>query len=653
MSNDLLFKDAPKATGAANLVFGEPDALGPGDLLFVGKPLAVPNLVFGEDTNTVPQDASLTLDAVLPAMSASATIVVLVEIELVSELPGMVCESVATYTSGAARPLVAKVVEHWQDAKAAPMGTVERYQQSQAQPSGAQTLWQDGKPLPAAVAPGWRDALRTKNGAQTTFQVGQRMIDGFVSQFDQAQADVRSLYRSLYERGVGVQSGTTTGFQQGLNDRRRWIGDTAQSGKPLAKSHSESGARALRSSTRFDTTYQRAMVPPPGKHATTPVTPPIPLDPCYLPDPNLLFSATWDGSADMGFWCERFPPPVSKTKIVSVKRVYMVVNNATLYRVDGNLFLPTFSMSLSIDFESWVWGFSATLPGSALASLEPAASGEPVEVEAVINGTRYRALIESQSRERTFGRSDLKISGRGKLAVLDAPYTVTQTFSASSDRTAQQLMNDALTINGVPLGWTVNWGLDDWTVPAGVWNHQGTYITALNAIAGAAGGYVLPDTAEQSLSVLPRYPVAPWNWDAQVTPDFELPSAVTTREAIEWVENARYNRIYVSGQQSGVLGQVTRSGTAGDALAPMVTDALVTAPAAARQRGLSVLGQAGRVANVTLNLPLLQETGVITPGKFVRYVDGGSTRLGLVRSTSLSVGPVETWQTIGVETHVA
>ena len=328
----------------------------------------------------------------------------------------------------------------------------------------------------------------------------------------------------------------------------------------------------------------------------------------------------------------------------------MVLNSASLRRVDGNIQLPVFNMSLNIDADSWAWSFSAALPSSVLANLEPATSGAPVEVEAMINGVPYRALVERIGRERSFGKSDIRVTGRGKTALLDSPYAPARSFVNTSARTAQQLMGDVLSVNGVPMGWTVNWGLEDWLVPAGVFAQQGSYIAALNAIANAAGGYIQPHASLQSLSVLPRYPAAPWNWGT-VVPDFELPSAVTTREGIEWIEKARYNRVFVSGQQSGVLGQVTRAGTAGDLLAPMITDALITTAAAARQRGIATLADTGRQAEVTLRLPVLAETGVITPGKFVRYTDGGAARIGIVRSTGIEVGMPEIWQTLGVQTY--
>ncbi|CAG2126931.1 hypothetical protein LMG31506_00244 [Cupriavidus yeoncheonensis] len=346
------------------------------------------------------------------------------------------------------------------------------------------------------------------------------------------------------------------------------------------------------------------------------------------------------------------PEPPGETVIVPVKKVYIVLNSVMLRRVDGNVELPTFSLSMTIDADSWTWGFNASLPAETLDAVQAGSDGTPVELEAVINGTAYRVLAEKISRERTFGRAAIRVSGNGKSAILGAPYAPVQNFSNSAARTAQQLMNDALTLNGTSIGWTVNWAATDWLVPSGAWSHQGSYITALNAIAGAAGAYIQPHPNQKALNVLARYPTAPWNWGS-VTPDFELPAAVTMRESIEWLQRPAYNRVFVSGEGQGVLGQVTRTGTAGDILAPMVTDALITHADAARQRGLAILGDTGRQAHVSLRLPVLPETGIIMPGKFVRYVDGDVSRIGLVRSTSADGNMPEVWQTIGVETHVA
>lgn len=145
---------------------------------------------------------------------------------------------------------------------------------------------------------------------------------------------------------------------------------------------------------------------------------------------------------------------------------------------------------------------------------------------------------------------------------------------------ACQLMDDVLTLNGIPLGWSIDWGLTDWNVPAGIFNQRGTWTAPpLAAIASTAWGYLIPPPSDQSVRVRHWYPVAPWEWNT-VTPDFVLSVDAVARESLRWVEKPCYNRVFLSGRDVGLLGQVSRAGTVGDVLAPMVVDALITEAAA-------------------------------------------------------------------------
>lgn len=380
-----------------------------------------------------------------------------------------------------------------------------------------------------------------------------------------------------------------------------------------------------------------------GAPWSPPVVPVVPVVPCYQPDPGnavaLLFRESLTGLAALIFACRK-----AAIALVPIRRVYMVTNVTSLLRVSDNASIPCLGFSLSLDVDSWAWGFSASVKADALSLIEPEADGTPVELAAWVNGTEFRVLVESVGRERSFGQASLRLQGRGATALLDAPYSPVTVFSENSARTSVQLINQAL-----PFGWTASYSPTPWLVPGGVWSHQGTPISAAVAIARAGGGYVQPHASATSISVLPLYPVAPWDW-AGVTPDLELPAGYTTREGIEWQEFARYNRVYVSGTSAGVLGQVTRTGSAGDILAPMVTDPLITHADAARQRGLSVLAKTGRIATVTLRLPVSEGTGVIRPGAFVRYTEGAGARLGLARSVSVDAQGAQVWQTLRLET---
>jgi hypothetical protein len=210
-------------------------------------------------------------------------------------------------------------------------------------------------------------------------------------------------------------------------------------------------------------------------------------------------------------------------------------------------------------------------------------------------------------------------------------------------------MANVLTANGVGIGWGVDWGLTDWPVPSGVFSYQGSWMDGVVKIAQAAGGYVHPHPIAQTLRVRPRYPLPPWQWGT-LAADVVLPADAVEQESIQWIDRPLYNRVFVRGEAQGILGQVTRTGTAGDLLAPMVVDPLITHADAARQRGIAVLSDTGRKIEISLRLPVAADMGgLLEPGKVISYQDGSATRKGIVRSVKVDASFPNVWQTIGVE----
>lgn len=627
------------------------------DLVFAGEPLHQPvSLVFGDDGSSPVKDAVIAGELGLPALGFVSTVHLGYKIEGALTLPTLGFSSEVVYVSGAARPMVARASVRWQDADAQAERAAAHWADGRKASVDVTTRFENAAPLAVQRRFFWQEGNRLqRQWVRGRFQDARALRTQARGRF-QSALRTPNVNRQRFEDALPVRQAAAQRFQDGI--RTPNVQHTRyQDAKPLEGWVFSRNAPGLALSRGWTTRYQEAIPPRPGRTVLHPVEPPG--DPCYIPDAHLVFETPWSADTNLVFVCDRHDgpgPEPGETVVVPVRRIYTVINSATLRRVDGDVLIPTTAMTLTIDVDSWTWGFTARTPGTALPDLEPSAGGQPVEVEARINGVPYRALIEGITRERVFGRSDLNVTGRGKAAVLDAPYTPLSTFgNPSAARTAQQLANDVLTLNGVSLGWAVNWAPEDWLVPAGVFSHQGSYMTALNAIAGAAGAYIQPHRTGKSLDFLLRYPAKPWEW-GDVTPDYELPADVVQKEGVVWSDKAAYNRVFVRGVQAGVLGQVTRGGTAGDLEAPMVTDPLITTAVAARQRGLPVLADVGRQAAVSLRLPVLAETGIIPPGKFVRYVDGGVTRIGLVRSTSAAIERAEDkltiWQTIGVETHV-
>ena len=558
-----------------------------------------------------------------------------------------------SYKSYTSRPTVSATNAPWQIAGKNSLQAAHKQQISAKQNSGWQSHWS----LANSLAGNFEHFLPADLATHTlhkTSVVAQPTAIHLLQHFAQQDALNRWLHRDSSHQAANKLGHLTKQLQQDAirairgNQRSRW--QVASSHQfDLHDYYQPATSKQLGWMGRF----QHGRPPPPN--TTNPGEPsndsrPEQADHCYSRSTTLVFAFT-KPTTELIYLCDAvsLPPPIGSSVIIPVKRIYIVLNNVNLVRADDQLEIPVYSFSLSLDSDSWAWGFEASLPARAQKLIEPTGAG-PTELIANINGKTFRVLAEQIARDRVFGESRLRVNGRSKHALLDAPYAPILSFRNAQDRTHRQLFNDVLQINGVPIEWDIEYALEDWNVPSGVFNHQGTYISALASLARAGGAYLLPSPNLSAFKVAPYYPAAPWNW-GDITPDFILPESIVSREAIAWRTKPDYNRVFVSGEGLGVLGQITRGGSAGDLIAPMVTDSLITSAAAARQRGLAILSDTGPKLEAGLKLPVTTDTGIIQPGAFIQYENEGLTSLGLVRSTRIDASLPDVYQTLGVECH--
>lgn len=349
--------------------------------------------------------------------------------------------------------------------------------------------------------------------------------------------------------------------------------------------------------------------------------------------------------------------PVDGAIIIPVRKAYIVINSASIRRVSNNLPLPASALSVSIDFQSAHWSWSATMPLSALSNLERDQPGVPVELEATINGTVWRLAVERKDEDERFGGGLLSVGGRGIAAELSDPvYPIVQHDNVANAANARQLAEQALSFNGVSLGWSLDWQAADWLIPAGAWLFSGTPMAAVARLAEAAGAYVqsAPDT--RTLRVLPRYPVKPWEWGSAAA-GAVLPAEATLVRGASHQDKPGYNLVVVRGETGGIEGRVKRAGTAGDRPAPMIVDPLATHMDAITGRGIAVLGDTGPQVITRLETGVLTAGGVIPVGTLLSFTRGASSQMGLVRGLSVSAtaargrSPTVVRQTLEVEFH--
>lgn len=613
-------------------------------------------LVFGEEGGWVAPDAPFTLRGTLPKLKGRSPVAVVKDVGVAGRLPALRGRLRTRYSTDTQRPTVNATLVAFEVADRSHRQSRIAWDAAEVFTNERRGRFQQAVRLPKEIRSVWQETKRVPNALSIRFQEGIRLPIATVRTLYQEAIRLRDGSRVRFQEGIRLDTPLVRlRYQETIRNRRNYTAVRFQEGVPYFASWVENGGYAAPIHRHTAVRYQLAMRPPIGRWKPEPPKPPF--EPCYVPEipAHLVFGDLWVHSPHLIFSCDKSDPPgpqPGETVVVPVKEVYLTINSAVLTRVDNGQLIPTHNMSMSLDVDSWTWGFSASVPGAALPFVLSNAHGDPVVVQATVNGIDFRFALETPQRDRSFNNSTIRLSGRGLGAELDEPNSVVRTFTNPSVRNARQLLDDILTFNGISIGWEI--GLfepTDWEVPAGVFNHTGSYISAINAVVGAAGAYVQPHNTSRTLDVRLRYPTPYWEWGS-VTPDFEIPEAVATQESITWTDKPVYNRVYVTGEEHGIVGRYTRTGTAGDLVAQTVVDPLVTHAAVARQRGRAIICDTGRVATVTLRLPLLAETGLIKPGAFVRYVEGGNTRLGLTRSVSLDVGLTDTYQTIALETHV-
>lgn len=626
------------------------------DLLFgqLPNPPGGPvEIVFGDDDTGLPPGAvELLASGSITGLRGRIGVRVATKLRAAGAITGLRGRIGALYDVNVERPLAITTRSGWQTAQPLHASTQVRYEQAQPVYAAVQAAWQDARTLGAVYQSRWQQSQALATPVRQHMQQAQRVGNAPALQRFEESGRLRTIVMQHMQQAQRVGSAPALQRFEDATRLRHLVRSSFEEGQRLQAAAHDRFGRAMPLSRVIAVRYEEARKPGPG--ISRPVQPPA-VDPCYVPSlpAHLVFDELADSSqpVNLVFVCERHGPgPVpGEIIVIPVRRTYIVINSITLHRVDTGAELHAYSFNMSLDYQSWTWAWNASLHSDAAPHLGRDSAGDPPELAVFVNGVEFRLRLESKSRDRRFSPTRWAVSGRGKASVLGSDDAPRQSFRNTADRTAQQLMSDVLTVNGVPMGWTIDWGLDDWLVPAGAWAIQGNYIDAINDIAGAAGGYVQPHNTAATLRVLPRYPLAPWEWGS-VTSYVQIPDDAAEVEGTDYIDKPAYNRVFIGGIGAGVFGPFTRAGTAGNVIAPPVNHALITHPDVHRQRGIAELSDTGRQEIITLNMQVLPESGVIVPGQFVRYL-GESTVMGIVRSTSIDWSRPRLRQTLEIETH--
>ncbi|MEO5378686.1 MAG: hypothetical protein H7832_13015 [Magnetococcus sp. DMHC-6] len=325
----------------------------------------------------------------------------------------------------------------------------------------------------------------------------------------------------------------------------------------------------------------------------------------------------------------------------------------TLTKVSTSQTIPLTAAKVSIDLNSWSWAFSADLATSVGMGLVRPVAG-PVEVELEINGYYWRVLVERVSVSRAFGAGSWRISGRSSSCQLAEPYAPLQTRRWDQEILARQIVGSEL----ADTGWSEDWRILDWTIPAGVF--AVTDCSSMDiclTVAKACGAVVQTHPNEKKLIFQYLYPVTPRDYG--VSPlAATLDDATLLRQEEEWQARPGYDGVVVSGRDQGVLVYCKRTDTPATMLAPQQVNPLVTSMGVGRELGRSILDGLGYDASVYSRVSALAPApgspSLRLPGDLVEVEEPGERWRGLITSVEIaatvgSEGGVSVLQTFSIE----
>lgn len=531
-----------------------------------------------------------------------------------------------------AAPAAIALAQSWQQSASVPVGVLGRWTVADAMRAAQALHWQEAERLRAAAAAGWQEGEGRRDAARQLWQEAVRLRAAAVQEWQQG-ALRRAATRLLWQETVRLRAASHGLWQDALPAR--------------ASVHAGYGD-GLRLHIHLRPHWQQAWRPRVG---VSDVRPPV-RPPCYVPGSpvRLVFAerATPGMPVRLVFRCDHKPGPDPEPTqwVIPALEVYMTTHSLAAVLLPSLEPVALLGASIESDDGGFGWSLQASGPEHLLDQLAPV-GGLPARVRVTVDGHDWVFAIERIGRTRRHGQHRTSIQGRSTTALLGDPYMPAQAWLNSLQITAQQAIVNALEYTGT----TLDWGIVDWTLPAGAWSFAGTPLQAALRVAEAAGAVLRSHPTEQKLIVRPRYPVLPWAW-AAAAPTLQMPADIITTDDLQPEPRPAYNAVYVSGMAGGVLGHVRRAGSAGDVLAPQVTDALITQEVAARMRGSAELSGAGNKLMQTMTLPFLTDTwapGPVLPGWLVHVNDIGHSWRGLVRSIRIDAGMPTVRQTVQVE----
>ncbi|QYK07562.1 hypothetical protein [Shewanella mangrovisoli] len=345
----------------------------------------------------------------------------------------------------------------------------------------------------------------------------------------------------------------------------------------------------------------------------------------FTPSPNVCY---WDDGGGLIGTNPSLPNIDFKIPIEpQIRRYYLMQPTLTCVRVSDNL--PIVVSNVSISQSRGQWARAVSLEFSSRIDAERA-HNELLLI--TINGYEFYAIAEQPSANKVFGTATYNSTGRSRVAELAAPYKLPLSHTNATARSFAGLLGDLLQNTG----WTIELnGIPDFTIPAGAFSvGNKSPIEAVAEAVGQLGCMILTDDATNKLTIVPRWPTAPWAMAAAV-PDLALHDAVITSYSDSVSRNPLCNVVWLRGEQQGIDAKVKRAGSAGNIPTADIIAQLIVDNQAARVAGTNALAETGDKLSVNLSMPVMADLPPATPGMLLGVTINGEVFKGVCDSWSI------------------
>ncbi|MCL1121175.1 hypothetical protein N7V09_12520 [Shewanella seohaensis] len=345
----------------------------------------------------------------------------------------------------------------------------------------------------------------------------------------------------------------------------------------------------------------------------------------FTPSPNVCY---WDDGGGLIGTNPSLPTIDFKIPIEpQIRRSYLMQPQISCIRVSDGAAVVLKSVSIAKSRSQW--SSNGTVVFSSRIDAERAAN-ELLKIS--INGYDFYLLCESPSESKGFGKSSFSATCRGRLAALASPYKKATNYVNMASRSFIGLMSDIV----ANTGWSIASQISDFTIPANAFSYAAkTPAEALNMMASGIGAMLDVDDETQTITVIPQWPVVPWN-TATAVPDVILHDSVILDFSEQVDIRPDANAVFVRGEQQGVAAKVKRFGTAGDNFCVDIVDKLITDNQAARMRGTTELANAGNKVQTSIRTKVLADLPPMRPGMLIGVRKGAEVFKSVCEAWSIS-----------------